>query len=104
MLFLSSVWPQGAKGFSSRCLCGVALFLSTIILRSGAYHFRVFTEVFDKLGSRYPPINTEELVRLHHKAKEMFQFGYDNYMTYAFPMDELDPIHCDGRGPDYENP
>lgn len=34
----------------------------------------------------------------------MFEFGYDNYMKYAFPLDELDPIHCRGRGPDYLNP
>jgi mannosidase alpha-like ER degradation enhancer 1 len=34
----------------------------------------------------------------------MFTFGYDSYMKYAFPLDELDPIHCTGRGPDYENP
>ncbi|CAJ0571525.1 unnamed protein product, partial [Mesorhabditis spiculigera] len=37
-------------------------------------------------------------------AKEMFYFGYDNYMAYAWPMDELDPIHCTGRGPDREHP
>ena len=34
----------------------------------------------------------------------MFEFGYDNYMQHAFPMDELDPIHCTGRGPDRLNP
>jgi len=34
----------------------------------------------------------------------MFYFGYDNYMNFAFPKDELDPIHCTGRGPDYDNP
>lgn len=28
----------------------------------------------------------------------MFYFGYDNYMEHAFPEDELDPIHCTGRG------
>ena len=31
------------------------------------------------------------------KAKEMFTFGYDSYMKFAFPMDELDPIHCKGE-------
>ena len=31
------------------------------------------------------------------KAKEMFTFGYDSYMKFAFPMDELDPIHCKGK-------
>ncbi|KAJ7326047.1 ER degradation-enhancing alpha-mannosidase-like protein 1 [Desmophyllum pertusum] len=34
----------------------------------------------------------------------MFYFGYDNYMNFAFPKDELDPIHCTGRGPDYDDP
>ncbi len=30
----------------------------------------------------------------------MFSFAYNNYMEFAFPLDELDPIHCTGRGPD----
>ena len=30
----------------------------------------------------------------------MFTFSYSNYMLHAFPLDELDPIHCTGRGPD----
>lgn len=34
----------------------------------------------------------------------MFYFGYDNYMNHAFPMDELNPHDCNGRGPDYDNP
>lgn len=29
--------------------------------------------------------------------KGMFYFGYDNYMKYAFPEDELNPIDCQGR-------
>lgn len=38
------------------------------------------------------------------EIRNMFIFAYDNYMKYAFPSDELDPIHCTGRGPDYANP
>ena len=38
------------------------------------------------------------------KARHMFQFGYDSYMKYAFPKDELNPIDCNGRGPDVDNP
>lgn len=38
------------------------------------------------------------------EAREMFYFGYENYMSYAFPADELDPIHCTGRGHDHGNP
>ena len=34
----------------------------------------------------------------------MFYWGYDNYMTHAFPFDELDPIECLGRGHDWKNP
>nr|CAB3240820.1 ER degradation-enhancing alpha-mannosidase-like protein 1 [Phallusia mammillata] len=34
----------------------------------------------------------------------MFYFGYDSYMKYAFPQDELNPIDCSGRGPDVLNP
>jgi hypothetical protein len=37
-------------------------------------------------------------------AKQMFTFGYDSYMKYAFPKDELNPIYCTGRGPDLDNP
>ncbi|KAI1294947.1 ER degradation-enhancing alpha-mannosidase-like protein 1 [Halotydeus destructor] len=48
---------------------------------------------------------SEEL-RLKYKdeARAMFQFAYDSYMEHAFPLDELDPIHCTGRGPDIHNP
>lgn len=38
------------------------------------------------------------------KVKDMFYFGYDNYMKHAFPLDELNPIYCSGRGPDKEHP
>lgn len=39
-----------------------------------------------------------------NETKKMFYFGYDNYMNLAFPLDELNPILCNGRGPDYDNP
>ncbi|KAJ3042757.1 alpha mannosidase-like protein, partial [Rhizophlyctis rosea] len=38
------------------------------------------------------------------KAKEMFDHGYQHYMKYAFPLDELNPISCDGRTKDLQNP
>ena len=42
-------------------------------------------------------------VLLSHRAtaKAMFEFGYDNYMRHAFPLDELNPHACSGRGVDY---
>ncbi|KAF7776225.1 CAZyme family GH47 [Agaricus bisporus var. burnettii] len=39
-----------------------------------------------------------------HRTRELFYHGYDNYMTFAFPLDELTPLSCSGRGPDWENP
>lgn len=43
-------------------------------------------------------------VAMKAKVKEMFYFGYNNYMQHAFPLDELNPIYCSGRGPDKDNP
>ena len=54
--------------------------------------------------STFSYLGESERLRLRDRAKQMFYFGYDSYIKYAFPMDELDPIHCTGRGPDYENP
>lgn len=49
-------------------------------------------------------MSKQEKLSLKEKVKHMFHFGYDNYMKHAFPEDELNPIFCKGRGPDYENP
>ncbi|XP_046840055.1 ER degradation-enhancing alpha-mannosidase-like protein 1 [Xenia sp. Carnegie-2017] len=57
-----------------------------------------------KYTTTYSYFSESERIELREEAKEMFYFGYDNYIKYAYPMDELDPIHCTGRGPDYENP
>ena len=37
---------------------------------------------------------------LRERVRELFTFGYDSYMRYAYPKDELNPIDCEGRGPD----
>mgnify|MGYP002378876864 CR=1 FL=1 len=52
----------------------------------------------------YLYFSRSERIQYREKAREMFQFAYDNYMKYAFPQDELDPINCRGRGPDSERP
>jgi hypothetical protein len=54
--------------------------------------------------NEYLHFSDSERLRLKAKSKNMFEFAYDNYMKNAFPLDELDPIHCKGRGPDHENP
>jgi mannosidase alpha-like ER degradation enhancer 1 len=39
-----------------------------------------------------------------NRTKELWYHGFNNYMRHAFPMDELRPLSCKGRGPDWENP
>jgi hypothetical protein len=35
------------------------------------------------------------------RVRAMFVRAYDAYHTHAFPLDELDPIHCTGRSVDH---
>ncbi|KAB7506973.1 ER degradation-enhancing alpha-mannosidase-like protein 1 [Armadillidium nasatum] len=66
--------------------------------------FNIFSKHYGHLEKKYGRLPEKERIRLKDVAKEMFTFGYDNYLKYAYPLDELDPIHCRGRGPDYDNP
>ncbi|XP_045386729.1 ER degradation-enhancing alpha-mannosidase-like protein 1 isoform X2 [Lemur catta] len=57
---------------------------------------------YEKRYSRaFPP---QLRAQMRDLARGMFVFGYDNYMAHAFPQDELNPIHCRGRGPDRGDP
>lgn len=58
----------------------------------------------DEYVRRYSSFPDTLKLKMKDMAKEMFYFGYDNYMKYAFPEDELNPIDCEGRGPDVLNP
>lgn len=58
----------------------------------------------DEYARRYSSFPDALKAKMKDMAKEMFYFGYDNYMKYAFPADELNPIECNGRGPDVLNP
>lgn len=58
----------------------------------------------DEYVRRYSSFPDSLKAKMKDMAKEMFYFGYDNYMKYAFPEDELNPIDCVGRGPDVLNP
>lgn len=56
------------------------------------------------LERKYQYFSENDRLQSREDARRMFYYGYNNYMEHAFPMDELDPIHCRGRGPDLENP
>jgi len=60
-----------------------------------------YLDPFEKKYASFPESQRLELL---DATRQMFYFAYDNYMKHAFPKDELDPIHCTGRGPDYDNP
>jgi len=38
------------------------------------------------------------------KTRELWYHGFENYMSHAFPLDELAPLSCGGKGPDWYNP
>ncbi|CAL8470523.1 g10065 [Coccomyxa elongata] len=46
---------------------------------------------------RSGPVSQTELHALRDEGKEMFSFGFDNYMRHGFPKDEVRPISCRGR-------
>ncbi|OCT85742.1 ER degradation enhancing alpha-mannosidase like protein 1 L homeolog isoform X1 [Xenopus laevis] len=58
----------------------------------------------DEYGRRYSSFPAGLRKEMREMARGMFSFGYDNYMKYAFPEDELNPILCRGRGPDHGDP
>eukprot|EP00912_Choanoflagellata_sp_UC4_P000085 UC4_evm3s59 len=50
------------------------------------------------------PMDRAAILALREKTREAFLFAHDAYLNHAFPLDELDPVGCRGRGPDYHNP
>ena len=58
----------------------------------------------DREFDKWRTFPEQERRKCREKAREMFYHGYRNYMEHAFPLDELDPIGCKGRGPDVEKP
>ncbi|KAF8707761.1 Glycosyl hydrolase family 47, partial [Rhizoctonia solani] len=44
------------------------------------------------------------IVTKREATRQLWHHGFDSYMDHAFPMDELMPKACRGRGPDYANP
>lgn len=70
-------------------------------LQARLYHFRGDIDPYDK---KYGYFSERDRLETLDSVRKTFTFGYDSYMKYAYPSDELNPIYCEGRGPDYENP
>lgn len=50
------------------------------------------------------PWTPDRKLQARNTTRELWYHGFDSYMRYAFPMDELAPLSCTGRGPDWYNP
>ena len=85
-----------------RSLACVQVIFNFLFIFNSAYN--IFDEPQTLLHRKYGAFSENERIGLLNTTKEMFYFGYKNYMKYAYPMDELDPIHCTGRGHDHQNP
>ncbi|KZV75403.1 glycoside hydrolase family 47 protein [Peniophora sp. CONT] len=48
--------------------------------------------------------STTKKLALRNNVRELFYHGYNNYLDHAFPFDELAPLSCAGRGPDWYSP
>ncbi|QRW05174.1 glycoside hydrolase family 47 protein [Ceratobasidium sp. AG-Ba] len=46
----------------------------------------------------------ERKMQFRDETRRLWHHGFDSYMDHAFPMDELMPKSCRGRGPDWANP
>ncbi|KAK7868764.1 hypothetical protein R5R35_002557 [Gryllus longicercus] len=79
----------------------ILVFLSIPLLYES---LNIFKSPLDSLERKYGSFSEDLRLQMVQEAKKMFYFGYDNYMIHAFPLDELNPILCSGRGPDYDNP
>lgn len=66
--------------------------------------FNIFRYPLNKVEKKYGSLPDSERLRLKKDTRDMFYFGYNSYMKYAYPKDELNPIYCNGRGPDRDNP
>ncbi|CAO4374308.1 unnamed protein product [Caenorhabditis nigoni] len=84
---------------TKNALIFVALFVNSFSRKSTGNIFLLTDEEI-----RYSSISKEDIEYGRSKTREMFEFGWRNYMEFAFPADELDPIHCRGRGHDHDNP
>uniref|UniRef100_A0A672ZPG9 alpha-1,2-Mannosidase n=1 Tax=Sphaeramia orbicularis TaxID=375764 RepID=A0A672ZPG9_9TELE len=87
---------------SVSCVLWLAFGLGSNSLKRS--YLNLFDGNKDEYVRRYSSFPDTLKVKMKDMAKEMFYFGYDNYMKYAFPEDELNPIDCEGRGPDVLNP
>ncbi|KAI0366405.1 alpha-mannosidase [Pilatotrama ljubarskyi] len=50
------------------------------------------------------PWSSGRKLAVREQVRDLWHHGYDQYMRLAFPLDELAPLSCTGRGPNWHNP
>ncbi|KAK7470737.1 hypothetical protein VKT23_002158 [Stygiomarasmius scandens] len=50
------------------------------------------------------PWNAERKLAARERTRDLWYHGFNSYMRYAFPLDELTPLSCSGQGPNWSNP
>ncbi|PPQ64702.1 hypothetical protein CVT24_008329 [Panaeolus cyanescens] len=73
------------------------------ILTTGVLAVNGFRWFQTTTASQSPP-PVKALTSRREQIRELWYHGFDHYMNYAFPLDELTPLTCAGQGPDWENP
>ena len=102
-LSLNYYYARNTLFFCFKMMFSIILVLG-IILNSSPFCGGLGARFWDPYAYEYGYFDDAKRRELLETTRQMFYFGYDNYLKYAFPKDELDPIHCTGRGPDYDNP
>ncbi|KAF8450427.1 glycoside hydrolase family 47 protein [Boletus edulis BED1] len=61
--------------------------------------------ILTQASTARPSVWTSQRKQTFRNAtRDLWYHGFNNYMSKAFPLDELSPLSCTGRGPDWENP
>uniref|UniRef100_F1LDG4 alpha-1,2-Mannosidase n=1 Tax=Ascaris suum TaxID=6253 RepID=F1LDG4_ASCSU len=80
------------------------MLLSLLVLIFMGNAYAHFPFVRDRYTATFGAFTQKQLQDAKQSTRDMFYFAYDNYVRHAFPLDELDPINCTGRGHDHANP
>ncbi|KAI0069072.1 alpha-mannosidase [Artomyces pyxidatus] len=75
------------------------LFLAVFVVALEAYRWG-HSSVPGLVGAG-SPWSAQRKLDTRNKIKDLWYHGYTSYMRYAFPLDELSPLSCTGRGPDW---
>ncbi|KAA1466194.1 alpha-mannosidase [Dentipellis sp. KUC8613] len=77
------------------------IFLALLVVGLEAYRWKAVVQASEstRLGwTSSRKLDTRDRVR------DLWYHGYDNYMNHAFPADELAPLSCSGKGPQWSSP